>query len=400
MKYSSALQEGQTPRLEVLAEAELTHSGFRLAFPAALETRYWRDIAAERVKELRFIFLWGVLLYVWLGILLNLTIIPQPDWGDVLIQLAGSSLVALAMRHLWIRDGVIAAMRETAVVVGCLACTLAAILVVAAKPAPATLRDFLLAIPPICFVLIFVRLRFRQAVAFFLVNIGVYAMALSSRSEISSGDAMFLVGFMATILIPAMLGTHSFERALRRIYLHGLLDRLRNEKLVVKNTTLTDLSYTDPLTNISNRRQFDETLSAFLTRPEPAGALLLIDIDKFKDFNDRYGHLAGDACLRQVAQCLMSCLRRFDLVTRFGGEEFAVLLPEATLDEATQTAERLREAVQGLRFSIQDRFVNVTVSIGIAARKGLNTPEALIGAADAALYGAKHAGRNKVQVAR
>jgi diguanylate cyclase (GGDEF)-like protein len=113
----------------------------------------------------------------------------------------------------------------------------------------------------------------------------------------------------------------------------------------------------------------------------------------------RHGHLAGDACLRQVAQCLSSHLRHRDLLTRFGGEEFAVLLPEALLGEATHTAERLRAAVQGLRFSVQGQLVNVTISIGIAARQGLHTPEALIGAADAALYAAKHAGRNQVQVA-
>ena len=210
---------------------------------------------------------------------------------------------------------------------------------------------------------------------------------------------MFLTGFMATILLPSLLGAHAFERASRRIYLHGLLDRLRNEKLAARNTALTGLSYTDPLTGIPNRRQLDETLSEFLAMHGSAGALLLIDIDMFKAFNDRHGHLAGDTCLRQIAQCLLSCLRRLDLLARFGGEEFAVLLPEATPDEAAQTAERLREAVQDLRFSVQDRLVNVTVSIGIAAHRNLNTPEALIGAADTALYAAKRAGRNRVQVA-
>jgi diguanylate cyclase (GGDEF)-like protein len=93
-------------------------------------------------------------------------------------------------------------------------------------------------------------------------------------------------------------------------------------------------------------------------------------------------------------------LRSFDLLARFGGEEFAVLLPETTLDEAARTAERLREAVESLRFAVQGQQVSVTISIGIAARHGLSTPEALIGAADTALYAAKHAGRNRVQVAR
>lgn len=397
MEHSAAIYDEQEPRLDALAESELTRSGLRLAFPEALEIRYWRDTAIDRVRELRFIVLWGVTLYFCLGILLNLIIIQDPDWLDVAIQLVAPSLAALAMRHFWLRVGVTVAMRETALLGCCLVGSLAAILVVAAKPAHADLHDFLLAIPPAIFVLIFVRLRFRQAVVFSLANIVVYMLALFSRPEISGSDTTFLIGFMAVLLVPALIGTHAFERAARRIYLHGLLDRLRSERLTEKNAALTGLSYTDPLTSIPNRRRLDEVLSVFLTAPGSAGALLLADIDTFKAFNDRYGHLAGDECLRQVAQCLSSRLRRRDLLVRFGGEEFAVLLPEALIEEAIQTAERLREAVQNLRFAVQDQQVSVTISIGIAVRKGLNTADALIGGADAALYAAKRAGRNRVQ---
>jgi diguanylate cyclase (GGDEF)-like protein len=398
IKHSGAPREEEAHGLDLLAESELTRSGFRLSFTEPLETRYCRETATERVRELRFIVLWGVALYFCLGILLNLTIIPNPSWRDVAIQLVGSSLAALVMTQMWLRDGVTVAARENALLACCLACSVAAILVVAAKPTPATLHDFLLAIPPASFVLIFVRLRFRQAVVFFLTNLGVYALSLFLRPEISANDNVFLVGFMATLLFPAMIGAHAFERVSRRIYLHGLLDRLRNENLAEKNATLAGLSYTDPVTNIPNRRRLDEALSVFLNEPGSAGALLLADIDMFKAFNDRYGHLVGDACLRQVAQCLSSRLRRLDLLVRFGGEEFAVLLPEATMDEAAQTAERLREAVQALRFAVQGHEVNVTISIGIAARKGFDAPESLIGAADAALYAAKRAGRNRVHV--
>ncbi|WP_233235664.1 GGDEF domain-containing protein [Bordetella sp. LUAb4] len=395
----AALEHAQ-PDLDRLAKAELERSGLRLVFPSVLEARYERDIAAERVKELRFIVLWGATLYFILGVLLNLTIIPNPDWLQVWIQLGAPSLIGLVLRALFLRTTASSFARETALLAGCLGCTLAAILIVAVKPAPATLRDFLLAIPPASFVLIFVRLRFLQALAFFLANVGVYALTLSSRPEISHDDAMFLIGFMSTLLLPALLGAHSFERASRRIYLHGLLDRLRNENLTATNAALADLSYTDPLTNIPNRRQLDKTLGEFLAQPAAAGALLLADIDLFKAFNDRHGHLAGDACLRQVAQCLQSHLRHADLLTRFGGEEFAVLLPQSMLGEAIQTAERLRAAVQGLRLAVPGQMTNVTISIGITPRTGLDTAEALIGAADAALYAAKHAGRNRVEVAR
>ncbi|QGZ64261.1 GGDEF domain-containing protein [Paraburkholderia acidisoli] len=399
MEHSGAGHEQPAPRLDVLAEAELTRSGFRLAFPAALESRYWRDIAVERLREMRFIALWGVGGYFCLGVLLNLIVIENPNWTSVAIQLVGASLLTLAIIHFGLRNSVGVARREIALLACCLVCTLAAILVVTAKPGPVTQRDFLLAIPPASFVLIFIRLRFHQAAAFFIANLGVYALSVFVRPEISRSDAMFLIGFMNTLLLPALVGGHAFERALRRIYLHGLLERLRGEKLAAQNATLTGLSYTDPLTGVANRRRLDETLAALATAPGATGALLLADIDLFKAFNDRYGHLAGDACLCHVAQCLASRLRSTDLLARFGGEEFAVVLPGTTIEEASRTAERLRDAVQNLHFVVENQRVSVTISIGIAMRLGQSSPDALIGAADMALYAAKHAGRNLVQVA-
>ena len=309
MIRSGAIEEKQRASLDILAGSELSHSGFRLRFPDALETRYWRDVAAERLRDLRFIAIWGVARYFFFGILLNLFVVQDPNWGGVAIQHSGASFLVLAIIHVALRDTVDVTVREIALLACCLVCSLAAILVVSAKPSPVTLRDFLLSISPASFVLIFVRLRFRQAVAFFLINITVYALAVFSRPEISRDDGTFLIGFMTTLLIPALIGSHAFERALRRIYLHRLLDQLRNENLAALNVTLTGLSYTDPLTHIANRRKLDEALSALVMTPGATGTMLLIDIDWFKAFNDRYGHLAGDACLCHVAHCLSSQLR-------------------------------------------------------------------------------------------
>ncbi|WP_347557535.1 GGDEF domain-containing protein [Robbsia sp. KACC 23696] len=399
MIRSGAIAEKQTFPLDVLAESELSRSGFRLRFPDALETRYWRDIAAERLRDLRFIAIWGVAGYLFFGILLNLFVVQDPNWGGVAIQLCGASLLVLAISNLALRDRVAVTAREIALLVCCLACSLGAILVVSCKPGPVTLRDFLLSISPASFVLIFVRLRFHQATAFFLINIAVYALAVFSRQEISHDDATFLIGFMTTLLIPALIGSHGFERALRRIYLHRLLEQLRNDTLAAQNVTLTGLSYTDPLTRIANRRKLDEALSELVMQPGATGTMLLVDIDWFKAFNDRYGHLAGDACLCHVAACLSSHLRGADLLARFGGEEFAILLAESNVVDATETAEQLREAVQNLHFVVRDQHVNVTISIGVAVHHGMSTSDALIGAADKALYAAKHAGRNRVSIA-
>ncbi|SDR52418.1 diguanylate cyclase (GGDEF) domain-containing protein [Paraburkholderia fungorum] len=399
MKHSGAVHDGQATRLDRLAESEINRTGFRLTFPIALESRYWLDIAYERLQELRFIALWGISGYFVLGVLLNLTIIQSPDWKGVAIQLVGASVACLAIIQLFLRDSVAAAQRELALLACCLICTLAAIVVVAAKPSPVTLRDFLLAIPPASFVLIFVRLRFHQAAIFFVANLSVYALSLLAHPEINRSDASFLMGFMTTLLLPALVGAHAFERALRRIYLHRLMEHMRNDSLASQNAALTGLSYTDPLTGVANRRRLDEALSEMTTKADSGGMLLLIDIDKFKVFNDRFGHLAGDACLCHVARCLSSALQSEDLLARFGGEEFAVLLSGVSMDDATRTAERLREAVHGLRFPAQGQHASVTISVGIAGRTGLTTPQALIGAADTALYAAKHAGRNRVEIA-
>jgi diguanylate cyclase (GGDEF)-like protein len=124
---------------------------------------------------------------------------------------------------------------------------------------------------------------------------------------------------------------------------------------------------------------------------------MLIDIDAFKAINDRYGHPAGDQCLREVAQCLTSRLRPGDLLARMGGEEFAVLLPGMTPAEATEAAERLRQAVEVLEVMVNGAAVRVTISVGVAA--GEADSALLMARADSALYLAKGGGRNRVSCA-
>jgi diguanylate cyclase (GGDEF)-like protein/PAS domain S-box-containing protein len=170
---------------------------------------------------------------------------------------------------------------------------------------------------------------------------------------------------------------------------------------------LSSMALTDGLTGIANRRAFDHDLEREWKRTLRQGSevsLLLLDIDHFKLFNDRYGHLAGDDCLRAVAAAVSGAVRAYDLVARYGGEEIAVILPSTLIAGAVQVAEKVRSAVAALHLSHQDNLEGdgvVTISVGVAtalARVGgtMRMPESLLLAADHAMYNAKHEGRNRV----
>jgi diguanylate cyclase (GGDEF)-like protein len=185
----------------------------------------------------------------------------------------------------------------------------------------------------------------------------------------------------------------------------GVVDRERH--LLEHAESLRARSYVDGLTSIHNRRYFDMSLERELRRAQRNGgqlALLLMDIDSFKAYNDHFGHQRGDACLITVAQALASMLKRpADVAARYGGEEFAAILPDTTAEQAAGLANAIREHVAALRLAHAPAAVrpHVTLSIGVASFSagGLNEAASLIEAADQALYAAKRGGRDRVEVA-
>jgi len=161
------------------------------------------------------------------------------------------------------------------------------------------------------------------------------------------------------------------------------------------------LALTDSLTGLHNRRYIERHLEGLIRRAHETSralSLMMIDIDRFKSVNDTYGHAAGDEVLRGIARRVGDGLRNFDLVARFGGEEFVVLMPDTKGDDAAKVAERVRRRVAGEPFVIAAApgRLAVTVSIGVAAAGGEDTPDELLKRADAALYRAKDAGRDRV----
>jgi diguanylate cyclase (GGDEF)-like protein len=155
---------------------------------------------------------------------------------------------------------------------------------------------------------------------------------------------------------------------------------------------------TDPLTGLPNRRAFDDELARRLAEWKRKGALfclLLVDLDHFKELNDRHGHPAGDQVLRQLAEVLLAVLREMDMAARIGGEEFAVLLPSTNLPDAMRVAQRLRAAVADAPLEIDPgQTIKLTISIGLTAVRPGDHPLLLLRRADQALYAAKRAGRD------
>jgi diguanylate cyclase (GGDEF)-like protein len=220
---------------------------------------------------------------------------------------------------------------------------------------------------------------------------------------ISVGGDDYLIKPVSEIVLRAKV------RAMQRIAQMRYSLLVLTRKLDEANRELTRLSAADGLTGIANRRCFDDTLQREWRRAARANtpiALLVADVDHFKQFNDGYGHQLGDDCLKDVARVLESCLRRpTDLVARYGGEEFAVIMPETDAEGAAQVAETMREAVQAAQIAHAYSPVApvVTISVGAAAtlpsRADEDGPRMLLQQADQALYQAKREGRNRISLA-
>ena len=182
----------------------------------------------------------------------------------------------------------------------------------------------------------------------------------------------------ALILFGVMLGLRAMSRT---------DDALRNQNSILKREASTDF-----LTGLLNRRQADFLLDYGAARARRSGdplGFIMLDLDHFKDVNDRHGHQIGDHVLKQCAAVLLENLRRTDFVGRYGGEEFCVMLPEASAEGATHVAEKLRQAVDGLSSPVP------TISVGVALSQGCSSVEEVVRRADEALYRAKEAGRNR-----
>ena len=253
---------------------------------------------------------------------------------------------------------------------------------------------------------------------FFLVLGGVVAsLFLSTRAT----AIVFIITFVGTLLLPAFAPDYSASNntyalffivsigglvvmaaSLRQRYLEQI--DWQTQQLVRSEARLRELSVHDPLTGLFNRRYLEETLILEMVRAARKGypiGIIMADIDHFKRFNDTHGHAAGDAVLVRVGSFLRTHVRASDVACRYGGEEFILILPEASQEITQLRAENMLQDIKKIRVQFEDQTLEpVTLSLGIAGfPEHGETIDTLIGAVDRALYRAKRDGRDRVTVA-
>lgn len=378
-------------------------AGFRtLRFPPSLEARFEQDTGLARSRYLAtsalIILALNVLFIVRdravIGDVYDLAVIVR--FGVIIpLGLAGCAIV-WRNPPAWLRESIDAGL--VVLIIGALL-----FLYLSSRSALAAHAHYSLVVMLI-FPNIIQRLRFWYAMAASIVAVTLCAVAIPHIEALPAEAAYAAILTLAAATGLSLIANWKFEHDERSSYLINLRDVLRGEQLTYANRELSAASVHDPLTGLGNRRRLDQFVEAlWIARHGKNGtvAFLMIDIDYFKNFNDEYGHQAGDACLKIVAEIAKRQLRAGkDLAVRYGGEEFLFVLPDTPLDDAIQVAERIRSAIEGraLARPHADTGDIVTVSIGVSIVSPDETDDCstAVAAADAAMYTAKQMGRNRV----
>jgi len=379
----------------------LAAPGFDLAFAPQLEARYERDQGPLRRRRLSVAAFWFSVCYgLFLGI--DVRLVTDVFFVSAFVHLAvmvplgfAVAVIAAHVRAAAVREGASAMLTVASVA------TILWIFLISDTPSAAHYHYF--AALPILYGNVVQRPHFGYAASASAVSLGLYFAAMAA-SELPVEVAVAAgIEFLAVTAVTLVAGFH-MERELRRAYLRKLRVEITADRLSHSNDELRQLSHLDTLTGIANRRWLEAHLAEMAERSVKADlplAVMMVDVDHFKGFNDHYGHPEGDKCLKMVAGVARDQVRRKDdLIGRFGGEEFLVILPGTDLLDAAKVGERIRAAIATMRMPHETSQVadHVTVSVGVAAGRlcdGVSTDE-LVRAADNALYEAKRLGRNRI----
>lgn len=248
------------------------------------------------------------------------------------------------------------------------------------------------------------RIPWNETVALTVAVMAAFAIVLMAPStdDLAVAEKLQMAAFFGVGLVGLALANRAMKKLHYRVFVLGLVDRMKMAEIEAMNGQLQAIARTDPLTAVSNRRGFDEAFAALQAKAERQQpvAVLMIDIDHFKRLNDSRGHAAGDESLRAVAGVISGELRNSrDILARFGGEEFVAILPDVGGPQAVSVAERVRAAVEAKGVPNPGAELGVlTISIGVAVSPPFGV-DLLLARADAALYEAKSGGRNAVRLA-
>jgi diguanylate cyclase (GGDEF)-like protein len=373
-------------------------------FPPALEARFEEDTGAARVRDLRFAMVLGSVFY-FSTVLMDPVFVPDLGWGGLWLRALALPFMAIDLLYgskasSPVREGLLT-------LTACVVVTILAV-IPAISSDPFAPFAFATAIFAVVYANTTVVLRFRIACAFTLYCVAAITAMLLWREGGATPLALAITLQVVIASAFSLIANYRIEWSARLSYLLGSREAMRLTALAADRETFKTLSSTDELTQLANRGAFNRACAAELAAPSNQGipaTLLMIDVDHFKRYNDHYGHLAGDQCLRAVARRISDTVRSAnDVVARYGGEEFVVFSCGIGSARATHLAERICEAVSDLALPHENRddgAEHVTISVGVASTTigaGCSL-EQLIRSADRGLYAAKRGGRNRVEPA-
>lgn len=383
----------------------LLASGRNLAvLPSELEALYWENSSENIRSWLSTFVILGVGVY-GSYIFVDWYIVATYFWVSFGIRfLVCAPLVLGALVFIRSRDSLLK-YGELSTAVGVVVIALSVLLIQNLADQPSMYNTGPMVV--IVFSNVLFRLKFRYSMASTVFVAVVYVLSFSFGSSRGLTTSVLALSDHLVLSGLSLLANYGINVRARAGFLQALVIEDDRSRLEEANKTLERWATTDPLTGLYNRRYFGHYINDTYSRLKRLGkslSVLFMDVDFFKRYNDHYGHLEGDTCLRELAQGIKDVIRDGEICARYGGEEFVVLLEDAGEDQAKIVAQRIRSAVRKLALphASSDAASRVTLSIGIASGvpdEGC-TVEALLRAADDALYRAKSMGRDRVEVER
>lgn len=368
-----------------------------LRLTPALESAYEAEHGQARIDALRRSIVVGIILYNAYSVTTSL-LLRDVLWISVVVRLVLVTPVSLVLA--WSVDRMNGWLREHLVLAALLNAFLLPLGLFWFSADPYAGYTFAELSLTLFYASMMLQLRFALALVFTLATFVAAAIALVTKPDLSSDLAFAFTVQYAMASILTLYANWCAESLRCRSFLRDCDARQEIAGAQSRSQAFEILSQVDALTNLPNRRALDQTLDDWFREDRPL-AVLMIDVDHFKPFNDRLGHLEGDACLRAIARTLSQFARRPGVVVaRFGGEEFSALVQDRNEMEAARLADLIVKSILDLAIphpSRPDDLRVVTISVGVAwtDRPAGSSPSQILAAADAALYRAKRSGRNQ-----